>query len=261
MAISSSTRNKVIMRAEELYDTYGLSPLLKQHMYYVAAVADILTENWNNPEIPLDKELIMQASLTHDMGNMVKFSFKRFGHTLSEGTEQWYKDSQDLHKHLHTLNGSSKEDDYANIVIAGQLGASDELFDLIQNWSWENFTPEEMQPDSINFNSMTAGDIVGLYTRVVASYCDSRAAPYGVVSLSERAEDLVERYPDSADSIKAKTDKIARWEQYILENTSLTSLDFAKEEIERRVERIKTYELEVMLPELTIREMLEDIHR
>lgn len=59
------------MKIQEIYRRYSIPPNLERHMLQVAAVGEYICTHWSGPE--LNSQLILQALLLHDLGNIVKF--------------------------------------------------------------------------------------------------------------------------------------------------------------------------------------------
>jgi len=52
-------------------------PSLQLHMFRVAGVASVICENFKQPEL-INQDDIVSACLLHDMGNIIKFNLSLF---------------------------------------------------------------------------------------------------------------------------------------------------------------------------------------
>lgn len=79
-------RNK--MKIAEIYQKYKVPPNLQEHMLRVAAMAEIIANSW--PNNSLDREILLLACLTHDMGNILKFDLVNKINFLGEEAKMLY---------------------------------------------------------------------------------------------------------------------------------------------------------------------------
>src|SRR6266542_93670 len=63
------------MNVKEAYEKYTIPHNLQKHMLRVAALSQVITENWTGPAI--DKTTILFTCLFHDMANIMKFDFSK----------------------------------------------------------------------------------------------------------------------------------------------------------------------------------------
>ncbi len=117
----------VIDNVHELYDRFKTPPNLRRHMVRVAAVADLICEEWQGPEI--ERNNIVAVSLLHDLGNIMKMDFEQGIHLLDdeERAEEWKEVQEEVREeygeghHEVTLN------------MARELDLSDRLIWLLDN--------------------------------------------------------------------------------------------------------------------------------
>jgi len=57
------------MKISEIYEKYQIMPQLQLHMFRVAGVASLITENL---EKKIDTNSVIFTALLHDLGNMAK---------------------------------------------------------------------------------------------------------------------------------------------------------------------------------------------
>src|SRR5258708_24588552 len=72
----------------QIYQKYNLPPNLIRHQLEVSAVGRYLCDHWTGTHV--DKELITQALLLHDMGNIIKFKRPFLGE-LEKDSAYWEK--------------------------------------------------------------------------------------------------------------------------------------------------------------------------
>ena len=159
----------------EIYDQYSIPPNLRQHMQRVAAFAAKIATNWQGAE-PIDKALIIDACLLHDLGNIIKFDFDNFPELL--GAEQarieyW----REVKTNMIAKYGN--DEDAATCEMIKEIGVSPEVAFIVENWGFKNFTRIE---ESDNWNWK------------IAVYSDHRISPSGVVTLKQNLENKQKRY-------------------------------------------------------------------
>ncbi len=166
------------MNIIQIYEKYHLPPNLQMHMLRVAAISNLIIDNWNGPKI--DKEAIIRVSLLHDMGNMVKIQ------------EDFLGDKEFIEIRSKYLEEYGPSDHRISFEIAKNEGLSDnELIILDGKISGKN-------EETLNSNS---------YEIKICAYCDQRVAPYGVVGLRKRLEDAKVRYKNKPLSVWSNEEK------------------------------------------------------
>lgn len=164
------------MTISQIYQNYQIMPNLELHMLRVSGVALLIAENTEPATLlsPLEKDEIVQTCLLHDMANILKFDLEKFpGFLAPNGLEYW----QNVQKSFAEKYGSSEHE--AVQVIANELDVSTRVKELIA---------------SINFNKAEENATSADFARKICAYADMRVTPFGVVSLTERLDDLEERY-------------------------------------------------------------------
>jgi hypothetical protein len=155
----------------EIYTEYKIPPNLQRHMLWVAAVATMICENFDEP---LPKEDIITACLLHDMGNIVKYDMSVFLDLLEpEGTEYWQKVQDEFTEKY------GKDDHQANMKIAKELSLSESIINLINQISFHNYCTHSFGND---------------FSAKIILYADARVDPHGIVPYDERMEEAKKRY-------------------------------------------------------------------
>jgi HD superfamily phosphodiesterase len=163
--------DKMAMSIKDIYKKYKIPPNLQRHMLWVAAVATMICDNFDEP---LPKEDIVTACLLHDMGNIVKYQMNVFPDLLEpEGAEYWRKVQEEF------IQKYGKDDHHANLKIARELEVSARVVDLMDQIQFQNLCIHYKDKDMSN---------------KIINYVDQRVDPYGIVSYDERAEEARKRY-------------------------------------------------------------------
>ena len=168
----------MVRKIIEIYNEYKIPPNLQRHMLWVAAVAYMICDNFDES---LPKEDIITACLLHDMGNIVKYDMKMFPDLLEpEGVEYWKKVQEEF------MQKYGKDDHHTNLKIAKELGVSPKVIYLIDQIQFQNLCIHYQQ------NDMSAK---------IINYVDHRVDPYGIVSYDERMEEARKRYQNRKEFI------------------------------------------------------------
>lgn len=160
-----------IMKISEIYNQYQIPKNLQEHMYRVAAVGMTVTD-FIKDSVPLDKDIITTTLLLHDMANIIKFSFDGKVST-EEDVEHLKKVQQDF------ISKYGNEEHIATQTIARELHVPEKVINILQNTGSSKIHITTESTD---------------WYRKVCSYADFRVAPYGIVTVNERFDDVVKRY-------------------------------------------------------------------
>ena len=161
------------MTIGQVYKKYKILPNLQEHMLRVAKVATFICEHWTGPQ--LDRNLIKQAALTHDLGNMVRFDFRAHPEFLGKEAERldyWLSVQRNLREKY------GREEHRAAVKILKQAGASRKLMRLL---SRQAIGRSERIVDTGNWELK------------ILHYSDFRVGPFGMLSIRQRLDDLYER--------------------------------------------------------------------
>lgn len=191
----------VYMRTiETIYDEYTIPLNLKQHMFRVAAVGEMIMEQPKFQDI--DKTSLLAALLIHDLGNVVKFKFDILPEFLEpQGIEYWKAVQEDFRAKYGT------DDHQANVLIARELGVPEKVVDLVNR---------------LDFSKIEKIVKEGSWEERICLYADLRVGPHGVLSLAERLSDAQKRYNYSEDDIRYYWEKCAyQLEEVIFQGVSL----------------------------------------
>lgn len=215
-----STRMKTIT---EIYDEYKIMPNLRQHMYRVAAVGEMIIDHL---ELDVDKDEILQALLFHDMGNLIKFKLGAIPEFLEpQGLAYWQKVQDEMRDKY------GPDEHAAHIAIAHEIGAGDRVAELV---------------DCIGFHNLCKNASSNDWAHKICSYADLRVYPHGVVSLEKRLEDGRKRYDVSVDDERWDLIECAsKLEQQIFNRCSIDPDDITDDAISSYIGKYATYEIHV----------------
>ncbi len=161
------------MNITQIYTKYNIPQNLQEHMLRVAALSQILTENWQG--IPLNKEAIVTTCLFHDMANIIKFKFDNpvFKMTAQE-IQHWKRVKQ------KTIENYGDNIHAATLAICQEIGLNNKVLDLVNKLEWDNV------PKMLNGRD---------FESCITIYSDMRIGPFGIMSLKDRIDDLQARNP------------------------------------------------------------------
>lgn len=196
------------MHIQEIYNKYKIMPSLQLHMFRVAGVASVICENFKQPEL-INQDDIVSACLLHDMGNIIKFDLSLFPQFLEPDGFSYWKGIQDEY-----IKKYGEDEHNATYVIAKEIRVSKAVQQIIESVGFSN---SEKNYNSTNFNYK------------IAAYADFRVAPYGVDSLENRLKDGRERfmknkmkaYNPKLDKFEELSEYIYKLEKQIFENTTI----------------------------------------
>jgi hypothetical protein len=159
------------MKISEIYTKYQIPKHLQQHMYRVAAVglvvADLLDES-----IEHNNDIITTTLLLHDIGNIMKFDFK------SDLLKNENIENLKIVKKDFMLKYGNEEHE-VTINITKELGVDYKVVEMLQN------TGSSKTLSVINGND---------WDKKICTYADVRVCPHGVASVTERFDEIIERY-------------------------------------------------------------------
>ncbi len=159
------------MKISEVYSQYQIPKNLQEHMYRVAAVGMTVTD-FIKDSVPLNKDIVTKTLLLHDMANIIKFSF--------DGKVSTEEDAEYLKKVQHDfISKYGSEEHVATQTIAKELHSSEKVIDILENTG------------SSKIHTTIESDD---WYRKICSYADFRVAPYGIVTVNERFDDVLKRY-------------------------------------------------------------------
>lgn len=221
------------MKTHQIYTEYNIPPNLQEHMYRVASLAKIITENWMGEKI--DKEVLIKSCLLHDMGNLIKFTFdpsqdKLLGSEY-EDVDYWKKEQ----KKMVAKYGLDEHD--ATLEICKELNVDEQVLYVVRNKEFRNMK---------KITSSTNWELR------LCRYCDSRIAPTGILSLEGRFDDVIERYKNKPGSLVSTNLRKAKYtfklefenEEEIQTQTKINLEEITDDDdLEKNFEVLRKYEI------------------
>ena len=167
---------EIISSINGIYDRFELPASLRMHMYRVAAVANLVCDNWKGQG--MDRQNVVAACLVHDLGNMAKVRFDELSiRILGDGArdaEHWKGVKE------RVIRRYGKTAPEATRSMLSEIGADREVVDLFEG-EFRIFAEE----DALYSSS---------WELKVLTYSDLRVGPFGILSVSERIADLKARH-------------------------------------------------------------------
>lgn len=153
----------------DIYTRYRIPPNLQRHMFEVAAVGMHIAEHWTGPNI--NKEVLIQTLLLHDLGNIVKFK-KPFLSELEKDSVYWEKVQQETVEKYGTVAHDATE------AMVHELRVIEPVQELIR----------QMRANPDGSSAATS------WEAKIADCADLCVSPEGIVGITKRLEDFLVRY-------------------------------------------------------------------
>ncbi len=215
------------MQILEIYKKYKIMPQLAEHQFAVAAVADVICENF---KIDIDRENIIKACLLHDMGNIAKFTFDEPSKYLIPESEQGRLEYwQQVKDEFIQKYGSGSHN--VTMKIVGELGVSARIIELV---------------DCVGFEQGVDNEATNDFGKKICAYSDMRVGPKGVFSLEERLADLRVRYKNHSEGTPERDSfeqALRQIEKQIFEHCSIKPEDITAHAVGERKEGLKSFEI------------------
>ncbi|HUY70188.1 MAG TPA: HD domain-containing protein [Candidatus Baltobacteraceae bacterium] len=197
--------SEVIGQIITVYDRFEIPPSLREHMFRVAAVADMICSNWENEGIVINRDEAVASCLVHDLGNIAKMKMQSDESINMLGKEAgnaayW---RQVRERAIRKYGGTSDE---ATANMAKEAGIDNRIIFIIENGG--------AGPLLLTDNIIRTRD----WSLKILSYADCRVTPYGIASARERVGDLSRRY---GDGHKDYFGNVAEVERQIFANTGI----------------------------------------
>jgi HD domain len=161
----------VIMTTSEIYLKYNINKGLQEHMIRVASVAELIC---THATTPLDTKNIVTACLLHDLGNLIKAKMDSMPELYEpEGVAYWSVVQSDM----KATYGDDEHE--ATIAMVREINPGEQATFYF---------------NAIGSEAMTRVYENGTLGEKIATYCDMRVGPFGIISLKDRMDDLRARY-------------------------------------------------------------------
>jgi hypothetical protein len=189
----------------------------------VAAVALQICDSF---DFPLNRRDLAIGCMLHDIGNIVKFRLRDFPEVMpGEDVEYW----ENIQKQYIKKYGAEEHE--ANMGVTRDVGVSKEVLEIV---------------DAVGFHNWCMVKDGSTWEHKIASYADSRVAPFGVKSLDERLLDANKRYSGTSHTADSDRDMlydcIRDVEAEIFSHLKIKPEDINDESIEKYFEELKKIE-------------------
>jgi hypothetical protein len=215
----------VSMIITEIYKNYQIPQNLQMHMLRVAAVGNLIIDNWHGSSI--DTQSIITTLLLHDLGNLIKFDLDNPTAPL--------ENVEDLKLLQQEMKQKYNNDEHmATTAMAHEIGVNDYVMYLLNNRGSSHL-------DTV----LTSTD----WNLKLASYPDFRIDPYGVVTAEERFEEVIKRYSGrdhvlaDIEKTKEKEKKVLLLEKQIQPYITYDLPSLKNNDIQNYIEKLKTYSI------------------
>jgi predicted HD phosphohydrolase len=219
------------MNIIEVYKKYKIPQNLQEHMLRVAAVADLIAENFT---LPLARDDIVIAALLHDMGNIVKFDLDTnpLGHSVEEIERMRQVQREFIQRY-------GNDEHQATQQIINEIKVGQRTVEIA---------------DSIGFSRACEHMKGSDFEKKICAYADMRVSPTGVVSLQVRLQDGKERYKAHKGGkgrvfASGRSDEmqqcLEKMENELFAHTDLIPEDITDETIQEAYARLRSFVLNV----------------
>lgn len=211
------------MTIQQAYDKYRVPVNLQLHQLRVAALAQIMMENWTGPS--LDETTLVTAALFHDFAKLIGFDL---GKRVNDETDAEIAELERDQKWLREKYG--KNDHEVTVKICHELGVPQAVVDLLEK---KNIRPWDVKIQTI-FDSPS-------FELKILSNCDARISPNGLTTMDERFAEVLQR----VDAQSTESTELLPWKiQELLQENIKIELDGIKpEEVDRRAEELRNWEI------------------
>lgn len=214
---------------QDIYAAYRIPPNLQLHMYRVAALGLYISDHLFG-EVSIDRDVITQVNLLHDLGNLVKFDF---GQTVSMGMNTddvpyWKKVQEEL------IVKYGKDEDVVTDALIRELGVKQRVFEILT----------QHRLDKIQY-AIDTDD----WDAKIVRLSDTRISPDGVVTIAQRWMDIRKRYANKdhhlADSrqTQIREEKELILEKQIQSKATINLQTITNTDIEPYIEPLKNFEI------------------
>ena len=230
------------MNILEIYQRYQIMPQQADHQLAVAAVGEMICDNWNRgtalnltrndaESTSVNKHDVVLACLLHDMGNIVKYNFdaetlaKMPGLIDPATAPHW----ESVKKEFLMRYGSGSHP--VTMKIVSELGVSDRIKELV---------------DCVGFSQAKDNTATVDIEKKICAYSDMRVLPLGVGSLNDRLMDLRVRYANHREGTKERDEfehALREIERQIFAKCKIKPEEITEEAIAERKEKLKEFKI------------------
>jgi hypothetical protein len=199
-----------------LYEQLQIPPNLQRHMQEVTAVGMYVCDHWTGEAI--DRELIQETLLLHDLGNIVKFSRPFLGELEAEA-QRWARVQDDF------VQRYGSRATHATVQILQEINARPEIAEII-----------------LDMSPLDSGEIPfeRLETRI-CSFADMSVTPEGIEGFEARMLDLAKRYPTERVQIAMQHER--QNAELVQQQTRCNLFELPTLQLQQRAAALATYEI------------------
>jgi putative nucleotidyltransferase with HDIG domain len=210
----------------EAYEAYRTMPNLRLHQLRVAAVSRTMAR-----ALRADHELVTQAGLLHDMGNILKADLHAFPPEFygEEDLAYW----QAVQKDYTDRYGSDEHT--ATSAIARELSVTKDVIAIIE---------------SMGFSKAEAVYESGSLELQIVEYADQRVAPHGITSMEERLAEGFKRHVarvnpgyGSKDAFEKNKQVLEKLEARLCELARISPSSISETSLSGTIEELRDYKL------------------
>jgi len=216
------------MKPLEIYKKYPVPRLLQKHHIRVASVGAYIASHFKNPG-KIDKILVIKTLLLHDIGNIVKFNLDKpeyMSRTEWKNINVWRK-KQDLYRKKY------ESEHTATLEMVKSLGI-DKVPNHLKHVGVSRL-PQVVKSQDYNLKLIT--------------YADLRCAPFSIVSINQRFDDIATRYKNTKHSL-SKVNQMAKrrnmallLEKQLQEVVNIELTDITESDFESYKRKVKSVEI------------------
>ena len=206
--------------------------LLQQHQLRVAAFGAYIADHWKHPKT-IDKQAIIQTLLLHDMGNIIKFNLddlQFYSPAERKRVDYWQHMQQEMKQKFHN------DEHEATYTIAKELGVSNRVYYLITYIGQSQL-----------YNAVRTDD----WEVKLVSYADLRCGPFGIISVNQRFDDIIERYKgrqhhhSNAEKVNQNREYCLEVEKQLQKQITIDLQSITEEKIKDNMKVLRQYDLKV----------------
>jgi hypothetical protein len=162
------------MNVGKAYEKYMTPKNLQEHMLRVASLSKIIVDNWIGPTI--DKLAIIKACAMHDIAKPVAFNTSKAAQAKFGVTPEDALNMKKLQNFIKDKFGSDEHK--AAIEMCKDMNLGEKAIKLLEDIEWK-YTARLLSENNLE--------------SLIPVYCDMRIGPRGLLSLTERINNLGQR--------------------------------------------------------------------
>lgn len=206
------------MTVFEIYQKYQIPPNLIRHQLEVTAVGRYICDHWLGE--PVNKKLVTEVLLLHDMGNIIKFKRPFLGE-LEQDAKHWEEVQQQFIRTYGT------DVHIATLAIARELRVPTRIEELLIEMH-DVWTKPEKRLSSV---------------ARICEHADCCVTPDGVRGFVKRIQDLQSRYHMSYD--RSHVQLATKNARFVEKSVSVDLSKVAEVDFSEEIEKLRRYSFEL----------------